>query len=134
MFWGLLYAQAAGTLAAALLAGGLLLEAGALPAALGGGGISLLGYAWAGYQLWWRPGNGSPEQILGRTVYAQVGKVTIFLVLFALAFHYESRLHRPDMLGALVAGFIGAQLAGWLHLARRGDGEGTGNGAGNRNR
>lgn len=133
MFRGLLYAQATGAMMVALLTA-VALEPGALTAALLGGGINLLGYAWGGYQIWIRPGTGTPEQVLGRTVFAQVGKLAIFLVLFALTFRFEPRMHRPEMLGALLAGFLGAQLAGWIYLARSGKGDGTGDDAGNQDR
>lgn len=110
------------------------LEPGALTMALWGGVITVLGYAWGGYQIWIRPGTGTPEQILARTVFAQTGKLAIFLVLFALTFRFEPRMHRPEILGALLAGFLGAQLAGWIVLARSGKGDGTGDDAGNQDR
>jgi hypothetical protein len=131
-FWGLLYAQAAGTVLAALIMAAFF-GFEALLAALWGGVICLLGYGWGGFQIGWRSGDGSAGQIAGRAVYALVGKWAVFMVLFALSFRFEPRLHRPEMFGAMLAGFVGAQLTGWIIVARR-SGVGTGEDVGNQDR
>jgi len=130
-FRGLLFAQALGTLAVAF---GLIWLPMPAPAALKGGGICLLGYAWAGWQLRPRPGPTDAQRVLARVVWAQVGKVAIVLMLFALSFRFAPSTHQPQTLGGMLAGFIGAQLVGWLYLARCGGIEGTGEGAGNQDR
>lgn len=130
-FRSLLFAQALGTL---IVAFGLLWVAVPAPAALGGGAICLLGHTWAGWQLRPRSGPAGAGKVLARVVWAQVGKVAIILTLFALSFRFAPSTHQPQTLGAMLAGFIGAQVAGWLYLARRGGIEGTGEGAGNQDR
>ena len=130
-FRGLLFAQALGTL---IVAFGLLWIAVPAPAALSGGAICLLGHAWAGWQLRPRLGTASAERVLARVVWAQMGKVAIVLMLFALSFRFAPSTHQPETLGGMLAGFIGAQVVGWLYLARRGGIDGAGEGAGNQDR
>lgn len=131
VFRSLLFAQALGTLVAAF---GLIWLPVPAPAALSGGVICLLGHAWAGWQLRTRPGSAGAQRVLARVVWAQVGKVAIILTLFALSFRFVSSTREPETLGGMLAGFIGAQVAGWLYIARRGGIEGTGEGAGNQDR
>jgi F0F1-type ATP synthase assembly protein I len=126
-----LFAQAVGTLALALA---LALLPGDPVAALQGGAICLLGHAWGAWQLRPRPGPVDAQRVLARVVRAEMGKVAIFLVLFALSFRFEPRMHQAEGVVSLIAGFAGAHLFGWLNLARGGGDEGTGDDAGNQDR
>lgn len=127
-FRSLLFAQVSGTLA---VAGVAALITGRATPALWGGAICLLGYAWGAWQLRPRTGTADPGRVLARVVWAQVGKVAIFLMLFALSFRFEPSTHQPQTLGGILAGFFGAQVAGWLYCARFGGIERTGGDAGN---
>lgn len=127
-FRGLLFAQVSGTLVTAVIV--VVITGRAMPA-LWGGSICLLGYAWGAWQLRPRPGPAEAQRVLARVVWAQLGKVTIFLMLFALSFRFGPSTHQPQTLGGMLAGFAGAQVAGWLYFARRGGIEGTGDNAGN---
>lgn len=127
-FRSFLTAQTLGTL---IVGFGLIWLPAPAMAALGGGVICLAGYGWAGWQLRPRPGPASAERVLARVVWAQMGKIAIILTLFALSFRFAPDTHEPKTLGGMLAGFIGAQVAGWLYMARFGGIEGTGEGAGN---
>jgi ATP synthase protein I len=130
-FRSLLFAQSLGTLIAGL---GLVWLPAPAMAALAGGGICLAAHGWAAWQLRPRPGSAGAGRVLARVVWAEAGKVAIILTLFALSFRFVPDTHQPETLGAMLTGFIGAQGAGWLYIARFGGMDGTGQRAGDQDR
>ena len=118
MFWGLLRAQGAAIFVVVLLAalfGGA--DAGAV--ALWGGIISLIANAWAGFQLWMHPGNRSPQRLSGAAIRAEVGKVVIMLLLFALTLKRWPLMQQGSMVLILALAFLGTYVCGLVWLQYR---------------
>ena len=117
LFWGLLFAQAVAAIVIALLVA----TVGTLEQvliALWGGGISLIAYTWAGFQLWIHPGNRMARRQASAAIRAEVGKVVILLLLFWLTLSEWPATRSSNAL-ILFAAFFVSQLAGWIWLARR---------------
>lgn len=124
LFWGLLRAQGAATVALAIavaIAG----SSEQVLIALWGGVMSLVAYTWAGFQLWIHPGNRQPRRQMSAAIRAEVGKVVILLLLFWLTLSEWPATRSSNAL-ILFAAFFFAQLAGWIWLARRLAGEQAG--------
>jgi ATP synthase protein I len=117
LFWGLLRAQAVATLIVALVVAAFGSAEQAL-IALWGGGISLIAYAWAGYQLWAHPGNRSARRHASAAVRAEVGKIVILLLLFWLTLRQWPATRDSNAL-IMFAAFFLVQLVGWIWLAVR---------------
>ena len=95
-------------------------------AAAWGGIISLIAYAWGGFQVWLHPGNRAPERMAGAALRAEAGKVVIMLALFGLTFAKVPGLREMTHVVVLFLGFLLAQIAGWVQVARLGRRLGTG--------
>lgn len=117
LFWGLMRAQISSTiLFAALIAA---IGSGSLGlTALWGGTISLIAYAWGGFQVWLHPGNRASERMAGAAIRAEVGKVVIMLALFGLTFAKVAAMRQLAHVMVLFPGFVLAQVAGWVQVAR----------------
>ncbi|MCQ6260416.1 hypothetical protein MLD55_00595 [Alcanivorax sp. MM125-6] len=87
-------------------------------AAAWGGIISLIAYAWGGFQVWLHPGNRAPERMAGAALRAEAGKVVIMLALFGLTFAKVPGLREMTHVVVLFLGFLLAQIAGWVQVAR----------------
>ena len=87
-------------------------------AAAWGGIISLIAYAWGGFQVWLHPGNRAPERMAGAALRAEAGKVVIMLALFGLTFAEVPGLRELTHVVVLFLGFLLAQIAGWVQVAR----------------
>ncbi|HCE40211.1 ATP synthase subunit I [Alloalcanivorax profundimaris] len=87
-------------------------------AAAWGGIISLIAYAWGGFQVWLHPGNRAPERMAGAALRAEAGKVVIMLALFGLTFAKVPGLRELTHVVVLFLGFLLAQIAGWVQVAR----------------
>ncbi|MBF5054963.1 ATP synthase subunit I [Alcanivorax sp. 521-1] len=87
-------------------------------AAAWGGTISLIAYAWGGFQVWLHPGNRAPERMAGAALRAEAGKVVIMLALFGLTFAKVPGLRELTHVVVLFLGFLLAQIAGWVQVAR----------------
>lgn len=117
LFWGLMRAQIMALLAWALL---VTLVAGPLAglAAAWGATISLIAYAWGGFQVWLHPANHAPKRMATAAVRAEVGKIAIMLLLFWLTFSKVPDAREMKMALLLLLGFLLAQVAGWIQVAR----------------
>lgn len=117
LFIGLLGAQGVTILTIAVLAAALAGQP-EFGIALWGGAISLLGYLWAGFQMWMHPGNARPARQGTLAIRAEFGRVAIVLLLLWLTLSRwpETR----DMSGALTlfTSLFLTQLAGLIWLAR----------------
>ena len=122
-FWGVLRSQAVTLLVISTLLGAVFGTTVALAAAWGAT-ITLLSYAWAGFQLWLHPGNRNPHRAATSAVRAEVGKVAIMLLLFWLTFRHMPVMTQQATAAALLVGFFFAQLAGFIWLARNAGGSG----------
>lgn len=118
LFRGLMSAQVAALAVCSILAGLL----GGVALALGaawGAGICLLAHAWAGFQLWLHPGNRRSERRRATAALrAEIGKITIMLVLLWLTFREVPAMQTKQMAAALLVGFFVTQAAGLVWLAR----------------
>ncbi|MCB1837184.1 MAG: hypothetical protein KDH99_06135 [Alcanivoracaceae bacterium] len=121
MFWGLLRAQGAATIASAILVA-IAGSGEQVLIALWGGAISLVAYSWAGFRLWLHPGNQRSDRPMRPVIRAEVGKVVILLLLFWLTLSEWPATRSSNAL-ILFAAFFFTQLAGWVWLARRLAGE-----------
>lgn len=117
LFWGLLRAQAAAAIGIAILVA-IAGSTEQILIALWGGGISLIAYAWAGFQLWVHPKNRLARRQASAAIRAEVGKVVILLLLFWLTLSEWPATRSSNAL-ILFAAFFVSQLAGWIWLARR---------------
>ncbi|MDF1780850.1 MAG: ATP synthase subunit I [Alcanivoracaceae bacterium] len=117
LFWGLLRAQAVATF---IIAIGMAVFGSSeqILIALWGGSISVIAYAWAGYQLWMHPKNRLAQRHASAAVRAEVGKIVILLLLFWLTLK-EWPATRDSNALILFAAFFFAQLVGWIWLAQR---------------
>ncbi len=117
LFWGLLRAQAVATLIIAIVVAAFGSGEQVL-IALWGGGISLIAYAWAAYQLWAHPGNRSPRRHASAAVRAEVGKIVILLMLFWLTLRQWPATRDSNAI-IMFAAFFLVQFVGWVWLAIR---------------
>lgn len=117
LFWGLMRAQTIVLLVTALL---VLLFFGKLPglAAACGGAISLIGYAWGGFQLWLHPANHAPKRMATAGMRAEIGKIVIMLLLLWLSLKQWPDLRGAYPAAALLVNFFLVQVVGWIWLAR----------------
>lgn len=115
-FWGLLRAQAAAAIGVAILVA-IAGSTEQILIALWGGGICLIAYAWAGFQLWIHPGNRNARRLASAAVRAEVGKVVILLLMFWFTLSEWPATRSSNAL-ILFAAFFVSQLAGWIWLAR----------------
>lgn len=119
MFRGLMSAQAAATIICAVVAG-LLGGTQVALAALWGGAICMLAFAWAGFQLWLHPGNRRQHRMAGAAIRAEMGKIAIMLLLLWLTFREWPEVRERGTAAALLLTFFITQTAGWVWLARAG--------------
>ncbi len=117
LFWGLMRAQISSAILFAALVT-VLAGASLGLAAAWGGIISLIAYAWGGFQVWLHPGNRAPERMAGAALRAEAGKVVIMLALFGLTFAKVPGLREMTHVVVLFLGFLLAQIAGWVQVAR----------------
>jgi ATP synthase protein I len=117
LFWGLMRAQISSAILFAALVT-VLAGASLGLAAAWGGIISLIAYAWGGFQVWLHPGNRAPERMAGAALRAEAGKVVIMLALFGLTFAKVPGLRELTHVVVLFLGFLLAQIAGWVQVAR----------------
>lgn len=96
----------------------LIAGAGLGLAAAWGGAISLIAYAWGGFQVWLHPGNRAPKRMATAAMRAEVGKVAIMLALFWLTFAKVPFMRELIHVMVLFLGFLLAQIAGWIQVAR----------------
>lgn len=125
LFWGLMRAQ----ISSAILFAGLVTVFAGFSlglAAVWGGSISLIAYAWGGFQVWLHPGNRAPERMAGAAMRAEAGKVVIMLALFGLTFAKVPEARELTHVVVLFLGFLLAQIAGWVQVARLDRRMGTG--------
>ena len=117
LFWGLMCAQLTTIVVFGLLVTGLAgVFAGLV--AVWGGTISLIAYAWGSFQVWLHPGNRAPERMAGAAMRAEAGKVVIMLALFGLTFAKVAVMRELAHVAVLFPGFLLAQIAGWVQVAR----------------
>ncbi|MCH2556497.1 MAG: hypothetical protein MK005_04260 [Alcanivorax sp.] len=117
LFWGLMRAQILSAMIFAVLV--VVIAGTSLGlAAAWGGTISLIAYAWGGFQVWLHPGNRAPERMAGAAMRAEAGKVVIMLALFGLTFAKVPASRELTHVVVLFLGFLLAQIAGWVQVAR----------------
>lgn len=117
LFWGLMRAQIITLVIVAILTT-VLADATAGLFAVWGSAISLIAYAWGGYQVWLHPGNIKPDRMAGAAIRGEAGKVLIMLALFGLTFA-EVRLSREFRnVTVLLLGFLLTQIVGWIQVMR----------------
>jgi ATP synthase protein I len=116
IYWGLLRAQGLAILAVVLMVSVIRGPADLLLAGWGGA-ISLIAYAWAGFQLWMHPGNREPARQTGAPIRAEVGKVVVILALFGWTFSQWPDVGESSALIILAGAFLWTYLCGlvWLH-------------------
>lgn len=117
LFWGLMRAQIIAVMIVAVLVF-LIAGTGLGLAAAWGGVISLIAYAWGGFQVWLHPGNRAPKRMANAAMRAEAGKVTIMLALFWLTFAKVPLMRELTHVMVLFFGFLLAQIAGWIQVAR----------------
>ncbi len=117
LFWGLMRAQLIAVVVAATVAA-LVAGPGTGLAAAWGGAISLIAYAWGGFQVWLHPGNRAPKRMATAAMRAEAGKVAIMLALFWLTFSKVPSMRELIHVMGLFFGFLLAQIAGWIQVAR----------------
>jgi len=117
LFWGLMRAQTTSVVVIAALAAVIAGSTIGL-AALWGGTISLIAYAWGGFQVWLHPGNRAAKRMAGAAVRAELGKIAIMLVLFWLTFAEVPQMRESMTAMVLFLAFMSAQIAGWVQVAR----------------
>ena len=105
LFWGLMRAQTTSVVVIAALAAVIAGSTIGL-AALWGGTISLIAYAWGGFQVWLHPGNRAAK------------RMAIMLVLFWLTFAEVPQMRESMTAMVLFLAFMSAQIAGWVQVAR----------------
>lgn len=86
--------------------------------ALWGGVISLLGYLWAGFQMWLHPGNARPVRSATRAIRAEFGRVVIVLLLLWLTLDRWPETRAMSGALTLFASLFLTQLAGLIWLVR----------------
>ena len=117
LFWGLMRAQISSVILFAALVTVIAGTSLGLTA-LWGGTISLIAYAWGGFQVWLHPGNRAPERMAGAAMRAEAGKVVIMLALFGLTLAKVAVMRELAHVAVLFPGFLLAQIAGWVQVAR----------------
>ena len=117
LFWGLMRAQLTTIVAFGLLVTGLAGVFAGLVAAWGGT-ISLIAYAWGGFQLWMHPGNRAPKRMATAAIRAEMGKIAIMLLLFWLTFSKVPEAREMKIAMVLLLGFMLTQIVGWVQVAR----------------
>lgn len=127
LFWGLMRAQIIAVMVVAVVVTGFGGTSVGLSAAWGGT-ISLIAYAWGGFQVWLHPGNRAPERMAGAAMRGEAGKVAIMLALFWLTFAKVAFMRELTHVMVLFLGFLLAQIAGWVQVARLENAAGTGSG------
>ena len=85
LFWGLMRAQLTTIVAFGLLVTGLAGVFAGLVAAWGGT-LSLIAYAWGGFQIWMPPGNRAPKRMATAAMPAEMRTIAIMLLLLWLTF------------------------------------------------
>ncbi|MBD3644801.1 ATP synthase subunit I [Alcanivorax sp.] len=83
-----------------------------------GGSISLIAYAWGGFQLWMHPGNRAPKRMATAAIRAEMGKIAIMLLLFWLTFSKVPEAREMKIAMVLLLGFMLTQIVGWVQVAR----------------
>lgn len=119
-YWGLLRAQGLAVIALALLLS-IAMGPEVILVVLWGGMISLLAFAWAGYQLWLHPGNRRPARQASAAIRAEAGKVVIVLVLFWLTLKSWPDVRTGSKAIILMSAFFWTYVAGliWLHFGTK---------------
>jgi ATP synthase protein I len=117
LFWGLMCAQLTTIVVFGLLVTGLAgVFAGLV--AVWGGTISLIAYAWGGFQIWMHPGNRAPKRMATAAMRAEMGKIAIMLLLLWLTFSKVPEAREMKIAMVLLLGFLLAQVVGWIQVAR----------------
>ena len=117
LFWGLMRAQLVTLVLFALLVTSLAGTLAGLVAAWGST-ISLIAYAWGGFQLWLHPGNRAPKRMATAAIRAEMGKIAIMLLLFWLTFSKVPEAREMKIAMVLLLGFMLTQIVGWVQVAR----------------
>jgi len=120
LFWGLMRAQLITLVLFALLVTALADVQTGLMAAWGGT-ISLIAYAWSGFQIWLHPGNRAMTRMATAAVRAEMGKIAIILLLFWLTFAKVPEAREMKMAMVLLIGFMLTKVVGWIQIIRLDD-------------
>lgn len=117
LFLGLMRAQLLGLVVAAGVAGMIAGVEMALIAAWGGT-ISVIAFAWSGFQLWLHPGNHALKRMATAAIRAEMGKIALLLLLLWLSFKHWPELREAHTAAALLISFFLVQAVGSIWLAR----------------
>lgn len=117
LFIGLVLSQLVTLIVLAIITS-LALEFDVAKATTWGAGICFLAYMWAGFQMWLNPRNKVGKRRSTTAIRAEVGKVTIALLLLGISIKTVPEFREKTGAAALLLGFFITQVAGSIWLAR----------------